>query len=684
MKRFFCLSVLVIFSITGKSQEITQEKFPAPYYALESDTARLSYLVKILNDSLDENQLTNVYTWGRSGLGMAEKNKIDSFIGIFHFFIAKAFVYQYDKYDSAIYYYKKVIPYFPDMKRKYGVYSRREIMERYAELGNKDSCFAYMDQLISFIDTMDDKNPKKISLSQNIATTFQWFGYHNTAIRYFNIAIKGNQASGNKYGLGMALANLGLLYNEMEDDVKAIATSKDALENLKGQLMPYSQTAQNIADFYCNLDKYDSARKYLTIAMESEKKMNNPEIRVDINNTLSLVLLAEKNYDQAAKVLKSNYEALIKTDNHWSLIKNHFNYARLDTSLHNFENAKSHLLSALSLCKKDGTRVLQVIALQNLADVSKKLGQFQESVEFQSESIQLKDSISSEQNKASLADLEISYKTAQKEQQIQLLQKDNQLKTLQLNNSRQKMIFGLSGLAMIIFITGIAFYQKFQKGKLQSLKEKAELETKVMRLQMNPHFIFNSLNSIENFIMQNEKRLASDYLNKFARLIRLILDSSRTEVVPLSKDMEALQLYVDLEQLRFSNKFSYKTEVDPALLGGDYQVPSLLIQPYVENAIVHGIAHSEADNLQLSIKASLTDDTILYVVEDNGVGRLKSATYNQQNKPYHESIGLSITEERVRLFNKEGNDAHSVRIIDLYDDQHIPSGTRVEINLKAV
>lgn len=120
-----------------------------------------------------------------------------------------------------------------------------------------------------------------------------------------------------------------------------------------------------------------------------------------------------------------------------------------------------------------------------------------------------------------------------------------------------------------------------------------ETEMTALRSQMNPHFIFNSLNSIENFMMQNEKRLAISYLNKFARLIRMILDSSRAELVPLTKDLEALKLYVDLEQLRFKNKFNFRLEVNPELLRDNYRVPPLLIQPYVENAIIHGIAHSE-------------------------------------------------------------------------------------------
>ena len=212
----------------------------------------------------------------------------------------------------------------------------------------------------------------------------------------------------------------------------------------------------------------------------------------------------------------------------------------------------------------------------------------------------------------------------------------------------------------------------------------AETEMMALRSQMNPHFIFNSLTSIENFMMQNEKRLASSYLNKFARLIRSILDSSRTELIPLAKDIEALRLYVDLEQLRFNHKFSFDLHVDPLLLAGDFKVPAMLVQPYVENAIVHGLAHSERDNLALTVSISLREEYIYYNILDNGVGRQLSSQYNRQNKPHHKSVGLSISEERIQIFNQRQNASSRVTITDLFDENRRPSGTKVEISIKAV
>lgn len=219
--------------------------------------------------------------------------------------------------------------------------------------------------------------------------------------------------------------------------------------------------------------------------------------------------------------------------------------------------------------------------------------------------------------------------------------------------------------------------------KQAAFKQKlAETEMTALRAQMNPHFIFNSLNSIENFIMQNKEREASDYLNKFARLIRIILENSHHNVITVAQDMEALQLYVDLEQFRFNNKFSYRVRIDKELVEDSYRVPPLLIQPFVENAIAHGLANSDQPDLQLNVEAKLEGDCIKYTIEDNGVGRKKAALYRSQNGHKHKSVGLHITRERINLFNRQRSAGDEVTIVDLYDKEGNASGTRSVIKIK--
>lgn len=684
-KQYLKIVIFCLLFISGSMQ--AQEKkdilLPPAYLNLKTDEEKMLFLEKAIADSLDEGQLNPVLDWSRLGLQLAEKNRVDTLKGIFLFDIGKAYTYRYSKYDSAIFYYKQVLPYFPGKLRKYNVFSVREIMERYADLGNKDSSFVYLDLLLALIDTMPDSSPKKISLSQNIATVYQFFGMYKTAIRHFQVAVNGNRENKNFRGLGLALANLGELYNNMEDEEKAIHYSKEALQYLSDVNMPYMQTAGNIAGYYIGQEKYDSALVYLEKSNAVAEKIDDVGAKIFNQSVLARIHIANKKYAEAKIILDKAIEALWQTDNRWTLCNALLNYAVLDTTIHQYEVAKKHLNEVLSVSKKNSFPIYTIIALQNLAAVYSVTGDYKAALQNQLEYMTLKDSIAGEKTKAELNDLEISYKTLQKEQEITLLKKDNDIKSLQLKNSRQSLYSYIAGFAGLLLLSGIVFYHRNRRNKIETEKLKAELQTQVLRSQMNPHFIFNCLNSIENFIMLNDKRQASDYLNKFSRLIRSILDSSRNEVVPLAKDMEALSLYVELEQLRFNNKFSFKTFIDPALTGGDYRVPALLIQPYVENAILHGLAHSEESDLNLTVTASLEEDTIKYRIQDNGIGRSKATAYNSQNKPQHKSVGLKITEQRVNIFNGE-NKQGSVLITDLYDEYKNADGTKVEITIKAI
>lgn len=212
--------------------------------------------------------------------------------------------------------------------------------------------------------------------------------------------------------------------------------------------------------------------------------------------------------------------------------------------------------------------------------------------------------------------------------------------------------------------------------KMYSINEQlSNARLEALRSQMNPHFIFNCLNSIDALIHSNDKYNATTYLNKFAKLLRNILDSSRQNTVTLSKDVETLKLYIELEVLRNENKFKPIFNIDEKLLNNDYKVPPLIVQPFVENAILHGLKNKEGNDGVLKIDIIYADDKIQYTITDNGIGR-KAAEKISHNKESH--YGLQITGERIRLFNKE--EAATVHIADLYNNDK-PEGTSVTIIL---
>jgi LytS/YehU family sensor histidine kinase len=212
-------------------------------------------------------------------------------------------------------------------------------------------------------------------------------------------------------------------------------------------------------------------------------------------------------------------------------------------------------------------------------------------------------------------------------------------------------------------------------------KQVSQVEMKALRAQMNPHFIFNSLNSIHSFIQQNKGEKASDYLIKFSRLMRLILENSNHEEVPLQSDLEALGLYMELEAARMNNKFSFSIDVADDIDVENTMAPPLILQPFVENAIWHGMMHKEGNGI-IRIDISKNGDMIKYTVEDNGVGREKANELRSSTqKGKHESLGIKITNERIAIINHIKKSKAFVALKDLYDDAKKPLGTLVEVQL---
>ena len=213
-------------------------------------------------------------------------------------------------------------------------------------------------------------------------------------------------------------------------------------------------------------------------------------------------------------------------------------------------------------------------------------------------------------------------------------------------------------------------------------KRIAEVEMHALRAQMNPHFMFNSLNSINNFILKNDPDNASGYLTKFSRLMRLILDNSRSEWILLENELKALELYIQLEVVRFDDVFEYELIIDPEVDPGNTFVPPMIIQPYVENAIWHGLLHRHQPGGKLIIRIWREKEVLHINVEDNGVGRTEAARLKSKSATKHKSHGLKITAERMEIVNRIYNVNAHVEITDVKGPKGSPGGTLVSLTLQ--
>ena len=235
-----------------------------------------------------------------------------------------------------------------------------------------------------------------------------------------------------------------------------------------------------------------------------------------------------------------------------------------------------------------------------------------------------------------------------------------------------------------IDISKVTLEKELEKQEMLILKQKAtELEMQALRAQMNPHFIFNSLNSINNFILKNDKLQASEYLIKFSKLIRMILENSTLTLISLEQELEALKLYIELEALRFQHRFDYKFIFSKDLDTTSIKVPPLILQPFVENAIHHGLMPKEGPG-HLKITITEIEGKLLLKIEDDGIGRQESGLINVNASHKHKSLGLNVTSERIDLLNHQHAENSKIEVNDLTDERGKSLGTEININIPVI
>jgi hypothetical protein len=229
-----------------------------------------------------------------------------------------------------------------------------------------------------------------------------------------------------------------------------------------------------------------------------------------------------------------------------------------------------------------------------------------------------------------------------------------------------------------IYTNRINLVKKEEELKLDIATQISELKMKALRAQINPHFLFNSLNSINSFILKNENKLASKYIVKFSKLVRNILSNSSVTELSLDEELNTITLYLEIESMRFDNQFSHEIQVDKIVELNNIKIPSLLLQPYIENAIWHGLLH-KVGSKKIIIRITQLEIEILKIeIEDNGIGRDESIKLNKTHS--EKSKGMEIDEERLQLFDKNTKQV-KLQVVDLMDINKKPIGTRIEIKL---
>jgi len=288
----------------------------------------------------------------------------------------------------------------------------------------------------------------------------------------------------------------------------------------------------------------------------------------------------------------------------------------------------------------------------------------------------LSDSVSKLQRIEQLAEINARYENDKKAHEVNLLIQDNKLKDLQINQSRN-LIFGITGVTLLVLMIIVMM---MRQRRLRANQNELALEQTLLRSQMNPHFIFNTLTNIQSFIVRKETALSLQYLENFSSLIGTILASSEKKVIPLAMELETISNYFMLQQLRFGEKLSFLINVDENLDPSSVMLPPMMVQPLIENAIEHGIK-PKAGKGRVDVRFKKLETVIVIEVEDNGVGRNYRKGEEGSTNGDHSGLALVILKERLESLNKGRAKGNKMEIIDLYYDENQPSGTLVRLEL---
>lgn len=474
------------------------------------------------------------------------------------------------------------------------------------------------------------------------------------------------------------VGNLGVIYEQIEEYDLALDLYYYSL-SLSEELndtVAMAINLSNIGGVYYQQNLLDDALKSYEDALGLMQFLNN---QAGVGQNLNNIGLIYSQRDSFLQALNCFQEALkiderLERKNGIALKKG--NIGALYIKMRDFKNAERYLLDALTISKELGSVSLQRDHLEFLSNLYTATGDFEKANTYLKEYIIFRDSIQNERNIEERVLLKASY-------EFEKIQASNESKRqaeadlfyAEKRKQNLVLIFLIIFLVMLLILSfgGYYFLQNARKRQLvMAEKRQLEIEYKLLRTQMNPHFIFNALNSINAYIVQDNSENASKLLNKFSKLIRTILHQSTKEKVSIADELEQIKTYVEIEQMRYSYKFEMQLIIDQRLNVEVALIPTMVLQPFVENAILHGLSSVQNRKGLLKIEIKLVELHFLIVtIEDNGIGRVKKDQV-AKNKS-HESLSLKLIEERLALLNT--NFLENIMIEDLNQ------GTRVQVRI---
>ncbi|APG65746.1 hypothetical protein LPB136_10385 [Tenacibaculum todarodis] len=483
-----------------------------------------------------------------------------------------------------------------------------------------------------------------------------------------SISISQN-SMGNLY---ISLRQYELALNEFSNSIVV----QKQLNNKLGLAINY----QNIGNAKEELGDLDGAYENYLKSLNFNNALENSVGKIICAYSIANVLIKQKKYDKALKTVDTVLQRAIKQKDMYYLSNTYNTLGLAQVHLNKLNPAQKNLNKALQIASNYNVQNIVVRSNENLSLLYEKKKDFKKAHQYYKIAKEEDAKTYNNLNLLYVNELRSRYDKQRTKNQLKDLSKQNEIAKLQLEKNRNIFILIASLFVLLIVI----LYSIIRERSLRNEKKFLTLKQEALQSQMNPHFIFNALNSIKLYIINNEQKNAVYYLNKFAKLIRKILEASNVKEISLREELETMELYMSIENIRFNNEINYTFSVDENLKLDSIKIPPLVLQPFIENAIWHGLSSKKGiKKIALSVTKT-EEDYILISIEDNGIGRKASAKIKAGKTTNRKSIGIGLTTERLRSFVRGLEKDFSLKYTDINGEKNNIEGTKVEIKIPLV
>ncbi|MBC2838809.1 histidine kinase [Robiginitalea sp. SC105] len=499
---------------------------------------------------------------------------------------------------------------------------------------------------------------QRVELCETLGDAYSGLGQVNTAVSYYQLALTIADKNQNAPKVPDLNSKIAQAYDRADRTQEAEAYYGNSLQQARAQNPARAlQESEKVADFYNKRSRFPEEIELRKQSLERLKELPQG------------VQAPEADSITAQGVSYKIGNAYLAQDKQ--------------------EEAIPFLSRSIAEASSRGDLEVEKDATRRLSEVYRNRGDYKKALELYQNYVALVDTLYVRKEQELSRAARFSREMASSQNRISTLEQERQLsqskydlalaeqRLTQEINKRQRYI--IYSLVFGLLLTALAAFFYYRSNRQKELANHL-LALKGLRSQMNPHFIFNALNSVNNYIARNDERSANRYLSDFSLLMRTVLENSEKDFIPLSEEIELLELYLKLEHDRFPDKFEYRIEVDPEVDPEAYRIPPMLLQPYLENAVWHGLRYKEEKGfLKVAIRP-LNAKAISITISDNGVGRKRSAALKTKNQQQQKSRGMGNIRKRIEILNQMYGDRITVSVYDLNPDG---SGTRVVLNLRS-